>query len=501
MNKETRKKKVIIVGAGMSGLTAGIYALDNNFDVTIYEKHAIPGGQCTGWNRKGTYIDGCAHWIVGTNPNSEFFKVWKYIGGINENTKIYETEYFAKYDINGELITLYADLDKLEKELLRVAPEDKRQIKRFIRGIRVYRYAKVPLKKPLDHFNLFELIGFGFKMLPMLPHFISYQSMSVEEYSKKFKSKTLQELICRVMDKNYNVHNMFYILKSLSIKDAGMVEGGSRNLAFNVRDAFIKKGGKIIYNQDVERILIKNNEACGTILEDNQEVHSDYVIACCDAHHTLYELLDGKYKDDYFKTRFNNIKDYPLNTCFQVSYRVNKVLDDYYKMINFRINPYTIDKFTIEDITIRNHSFDPTLNKNDSTLTLLIPTPDNVYSYLSNLSKKEYEQTKKDLGEHIRKEIYRYTFLDEKEIELLDVTTPLTYERYTNAYRGSYMSFISTKKSKGLMRKGLIKGLKNFALGGQWIMPPGGLPIALFSGKYAVARICKMAKIKFKNFE
>ena len=49
------------------------------------------------------------------------------------------------------------------------------------------------------------------------------------------------------------------------------------------------------------------------------------------------------------------------------------------------------------------------------------------------------------------------------------------------------------------MRKGLIKGLKNFAMGGQWIMPPGGLPIALFSGKYATIRICKMAKIKFKN--
>ena len=61
------------------------------------------------------------------------------------------------------------------------------------------------------------------------------------------------------------------------------------------------------------------------------------------------------------------------------------------------------------------------------------------------------------------------------------------------------MSFITTKKSKGLMRKGLIKGLKNFAMGGQWIMPPGGLPIALFSGKYATIRICKMAKIKFKN--
>ena len=169
-NKE--KKKLIIIGGGISGLTAGIYALDNNFDVTIYEKHSIVGGQCTGWDRKGTYIDGCAHWIVGTNPQSDFYPVWKYVGGINENTKIYETEYFSKYDINGNIVTLYSDLGLLKEELLRVAPEDKKQITRFINGIKIYRFARVPIKKPLDHLNLFQLTKFGLQMLPMLFHYI-----------------------------------------------------------------------------------------------------------------------------------------------------------------------------------------------------------------------------------------------------------------------------------------------------------------------------------------
>ena len=31
------KKRIIIIGAGISGLTAGIYALDNNFEVQIFE--------------------------------------------------------------------------------------------------------------------------------------------------------------------------------------------------------------------------------------------------------------------------------------------------------------------------------------------------------------------------------------------------------------------------------------------------------------------------------
>ena len=142
------KKKLIIIGAGISGMTAGIYALENGYDVTIYEKHFIPGGQCTGWNRKGAYIDGCAHWIVGTNPNSDFYPIWRHIGAFDSSTTIYETEYFTKFDIDGHIITFYADLEKLEQELLKVAPEDKKQIRRFINGIKAYKFTKVPTKKP-----------------------------------------------------------------------------------------------------------------------------------------------------------------------------------------------------------------------------------------------------------------------------------------------------------------------------------------------------------------
>ena len=40
-------KKIIIVGAGLAGLTAGIYARQSGFDVTIYESHSIPGGAST----------------------------------------------------------------------------------------------------------------------------------------------------------------------------------------------------------------------------------------------------------------------------------------------------------------------------------------------------------------------------------------------------------------------------------------------------------------------
>jgi hypothetical protein len=49
------------------------------------------------------------------------------------------------------------------------------------------------------------------------------------------------------------------------------------------------------------------------------------------------------------------------------------------------------------------------------------------------------------------------------------------------------------------MQKGVIKGLKNFILSGQGIFRSGGMPPALITGKFAVQRICKFDKKKFKT--
>jgi phytoene dehydrogenase-like protein len=152
---------------------------------------------------------------------------------------------------------------------------------------------------------------------------------------------------------------------------------------------------------------------------------------------------------------------------------------------------------------IRNFTFDKSLpSKNGETLlTVLLPTNEEVYQSLKGLSAEEYKKKKAEFAGIFTKLILEKTGLKEEELELLDVTSPLTYERYTNAYKGSYMSFVTTDKTHGLMRPGLIKGLKNFVIAGQWIMPPGGLPIALFSGKHAAYRITKMAGKRFLNKE
>ena len=51
-------KKVIVIGAGISGLTAAVYARRSGFEAVVLEKAGSPGGVSTNWVRKGYTFEG-----------------------------------------------------------------------------------------------------------------------------------------------------------------------------------------------------------------------------------------------------------------------------------------------------------------------------------------------------------------------------------------------------------------------------------------------------------
>ena len=87
-----KENNVIIIGAGISGLTAGVYAKKSGFNVTILEHHIIPGGLSTSWTRKGYLFEGGMHWLTGSLETLSINKVWKEVGALQENNPIYNTE-------------------------------------------------------------------------------------------------------------------------------------------------------------------------------------------------------------------------------------------------------------------------------------------------------------------------------------------------------------------------------------------------------------------------
>src|SRR5665647_251600 len=153
----TAKKKLIIIGAGLSGLTAGVYAQKAGYDTVIYEKNKVPGGECIGWDRKGYHIDGCIHWLTGTSPKDPLNKVWRDVGALSDDVKIYEPESFAVLETPERSLHLYKDMDRLKMHLAEAAPEDTEALRDLYNAVEICSSMTIPMN-PVEMMNPIEII-------------------------------------------------------------------------------------------------------------------------------------------------------------------------------------------------------------------------------------------------------------------------------------------------------------------------------------------------------
>lgn len=151
--------KVIIIGAGVSGLAAGCYLQMNGFDTEIFEMHDQPGGLCTAWKRKGYTFDGCIHWLMGSSPGSNMHEMWKELHAVQGREFVEWEEYARVRTAGGEVFTLYTDPGRLEPEMLRVAPDpaDAPLIRSLCGAIRKLSRADMPVTS--EKMGLWKRLG------------------------------------------------------------------------------------------------------------------------------------------------------------------------------------------------------------------------------------------------------------------------------------------------------------------------------------------------------
>ena len=110
------EKRIIIIGGGVAGLSAGIYAEQHGFHAVILEKNPVVGGMCVGWNRKGYYLDGCIHWLTGTKEGTFLNEMCKNVGAFKTLDDILYLDSCGTVEYEGKSVTLWRDLDRDERE-------------------------------------------------------------------------------------------------------------------------------------------------------------------------------------------------------------------------------------------------------------------------------------------------------------------------------------------------------------------------------------------------
>lgn len=225
-------------------------------------------------------------------------------------------------------------------------------------------------------------------------------------------------------------------------------------------------GGEITYGARVRRILVRDDRAVGVEPEDGSQHFADAVISAADGYTTIFRMLEGRYVDD----RIRRLYEMPLfPPLVQVSLGVRRTFEDVRHLIAGLDIPLKsslrVGGREERRVTVHPYSFDPTL------------APPG--------------KTKERVAEQVVAALEgRFPGLS-AQVEMVDVATPVTYERYTGNWRGSFEGWLLTPQNAQVLVPRTLPGLRNFYMAGHWTMPGGGLPTALLTARWAVQVMCR----------
>ncbi len=493
------ERSIKIIGAGIAGLTAGCYAQMNGYRTQIFEMHNIPGGLCTSWKRKGYTFDGCIHYLMGSRSGA-LHQFYRELGAVQGRQMVDHEEFLHVEDNSGKKLIVYSDLDRLEGHLKELSPEDADPIEDMIKAARLLSHYEMPAEKPQELMGPFDLLKMV-KLLPMLRLMGKYGRITIQDHANRFKNPFLRDNFPNMLLDVPDLPMSFFLmtLGYLHNRNNGFPMGGSLEFSRSIEKRYRDLGGVVHYRSKVKKILVEDDRAVGVLLEDGTEHKADIVISAADGRTTIFEMLKGKYLDDSVRRIYDQ---WPIcEPYIQISLGVNMDLsgEPHSIRLPFR-KPIKVGDQVREAVHVKHYCYDPSLSPpGGSVLTASFFFLK--YDYWKKLyeNRERYDAQKKALAEIVIDRIEERFPGIKENIEVIDVATPVTYERYTGNWQGSYMGWLYPVDGSMKPMKKTLPGLEGFYMAGQWVFPGGGIPGAVMSGRHLIQIICKKEKRRFKT--
>lgn len=486
--------KIIIVGAGVAGLSAGIYARRRGWDTIIYEKNLKPGGECVSWTRMGYHIDNCVHWMTGTSATKEVYDTWCDCGVLGDGIETIKNQSFLSVISGNKRIDVCRDVEQFRLQLLQISPDDAKEIEGMIKAIKLYKNLDMLGKKPFEMLSLWEKVKFIYSMMPLARVHKALSKQSIEQYASRYKSQVLRDFINAYLPDKYNASSFMFILGTFMSGNCDLPKGGSKSITNRMLHKYIELGGRINCGCPVAKIEIDGNVAIGLMLENGCYDTADYIICSCDVSVTFNKLLGQRYIDDFFKSRFVDKRAHPVYSSVNVYIGVDGDLPDnmgdtiWFKSKSFKVGDSIKDSFLLKNFSSE-PSFSP---EGKNLLQALIVQYENDFDVWKSLYKSNYDAYKRCKADVAAKVIenIEINFPQLKgRLTPVEIVTPMSFHRWCGAYKGAYMSFILTPFAAKKVHNGHLRSIKNLYLAGQWLQAPGGLPNAVVTGRFAVSRI------------
>ncbi len=481
-------RSVLIIGAGVGGLSAGCYAQMNGYRTRILEMYARPGGVCTSWTREDYIFDGCVHNLAGTSPDSRFRPMWRELGVLPRIRMHRFDELVSIERPDGPPFTVYTDLNRLQAHMKRLSLGDGDHIDELISTARWFSGFDImglSLAPPLERATALV------RAAPML---LKWGALTLETYARRYRDPFLRRALPTMIYDwpDQSMLTALYFLGRASVGDLGWPQGGAQELSEAIADRFEVLGGEVQYQSRVQSILVEQGRAVGVRLDDGREARADIVISNANGFETIFGMLGGRHTTPAIRAHYAA----PLDRCemgLHVSLGLARDLSEEPHAIVLPLDPpVEIAGERRERLYVEPFGFDSTLApQGKSPLKVVLATSFRRWEELSR-RPDAYAAEKARIADVVIALLdARFPGLTQ-QLEVVDVATPATTLRFTRNGRGYRTSVVGAMLSllAGRRLSETLPGLRNFHMVGQWAGAPG-IPMVAAMGRDVVRRMCR----------
>ena len=488
-------ESVAIIGAGLAGLATGCYAQMNGFRSHIFEHHSVSGGVAAAWNRRGYHIDGGIHFLMAYRPGTSVYEMYRELGALEGVHLAALTTYGRYVDPTAGLdLVLSADLDRFRADLVALSPPDAPLIDGLVSGARAMRGMDMGasgMGNPPELTTGLDRLSQMWKMRRMARYYAGRYRRSTAEFAAAFQHPGLRGLVSRLFLPEVPVWFVQSLLALLADGQLGLLTGGCREFVEAIERRYLALGGEISYRSTVDEILVGHDRATGVRLADGLEHQADHVVSAADGYSTVYHMLGGRYLDEATRLRYRQWPLFKPMVVVSLGVALEFPREPSFTTIVLP-EPLVVGDGRVDSLVIRFLNYGESFAPHGRTVVQIeFESSWEQWADLHDHDADAYKAEKKRVtAEALRLLEPFYPGLT-AAVEMTDVATPYTTWRYTLNHHGSYEGWLPTGQAIMTPVKRTLPGLGGFYMAGQWVIPGGGVPPCLFSGRHAAQLLCR----------
>ena len=287
------KYDVIVLGAGIAGLTCGTFLAKSGRKVLIIEQHSIPGGYCTSFKRKGFIFDAAVHHIGGCGK-------WSVVGRCLKELDIkidfLQLDPMDSINFPSFSIDIPADIDDYVDLLKKRFPSESENLSLFFKEfIGLYRAT------------------FSAESHKML---VKYQDITYKEMLDSFFTDEQLKMVLSAQwgyigspPHEVSAIGMCQMLVNYLKDGAYFPVGGTQNFADAITQKFIDYNGHIMLSSRAESLSTDGGITKGVTTEKGEEIAADIFVSNIDPRQTFFCLMEGNTVDETYLRKIESMKE------------------------------------------------------------------------------------------------------------------------------------------------------------------------------------------------